>query len=75
MPGVVVLFLAIVLSLLGLWAFYWMVRLAVRHGMEDAWRRRDEPAGGRASGYWDPANADGSIEAIDPAPLPDAPQS
>jgi membrane protein DedA with SNARE-associated domain len=27
-------------SLLGLWVFYWVVRAAVRHGIEDAWRRR-----------------------------------
>lgn len=33
--------------------FYWIIRLAVRHGIEDARRRRgDAPA---ESGYWDPA--------------------
>jgi hypothetical protein len=33
--------------------FYWIVRLAVRHGVEDAGRRRGKaPA---EQGYWDPA--------------------
>lgn len=32
--------------------FYWIIRLAVRHGIEDAWRRRDNAP---AEGSWDPA--------------------
>jgi hypothetical protein len=32
---------------------YWIVRLAVRHGIEDAGRRGDEAP--KESGYWDPA--------------------
>jgi hypothetical protein len=39
-----------------LFVFYWMIRLAVRHGIEDARRRRepqeDEKEG--TPGYWDP---------------------
>ena len=33
--------------------FYWIIRVAVRHGIEDAWRRRSEASA--ESGYWDPA--------------------
>jgi hypothetical protein len=33
--------------------FYWIIRLAVRHGIEDAWRRRGKAQA--ESGYWDPA--------------------
>lgn len=33
--------------------FYWIIRLAVRHGVEDAWRRRDKAPSGQE--YWDPA--------------------
>lgn len=42
-------------SVVSLMILYWVIRLAVRHGIEDA-RRRNEarPAG---SGYWEPARA------------------
>lgn len=33
--------------------FYWIIRFAVRHEIEDAWRRRDHES--PDSGYWDPA--------------------
>jgi len=33
--------------------FYWIIRLAVRHGVEDAHARRNRPQ--PESGYWDPA--------------------
>jgi uncharacterized protein len=42
-------------GLVGLWVLYWVIRLAVRHGVEDAWRRRGE--NDRVSGYWDPARS------------------
>jgi len=29
--------------LIGLYVLYWVVRFGVRHGIEDAWRRRDNP--------------------------------
>ncbi len=47
------LLLAIVSPVVGALLFYWVIRLAVRHGIEDAWRRR-----GRSSETetgWDPA--------------------
>jgi hypothetical protein len=31
--------LQLFLPLLGLLALYWIIRLAVRHGMDDAWQR------------------------------------
>ena len=34
----------VLLWVLGLVALYWVVRLAVRHGIEDADRRRNPPA-------------------------------
>jgi hypothetical protein len=33
--------------------FYWIIRLAVRHGVEDAWRRRGKAQAEQE--YWDPA--------------------
>ena len=38
---------------IGLMIFYWIIRLAVRHGIEDATRRRGQLP--PSSGYWDPA--------------------
>jgi hypothetical protein len=31
-------------SVAGIFLFYWTIRLAVRHGIEDARRRREQPA-------------------------------
>ena len=33
--------------------FYWIIRVGVRHGIEDAWRRRTDAS--REAGSWDPA--------------------
>lgn len=43
-------------SLVSLMILYWIIRLAVRHGIEDARRRRgpEQPA----PGYWDPARTE-----------------
>lgn len=51
--SILAVFLWILGSLLSLWIFYWIVRLAVRHGIEDAWRRRPQRA--REESGWDPA--------------------
>jgi membrane protein DedA with SNARE-associated domain len=51
--SILAVFLGILGSLLSLWIFYWIVRAAVRHGMEDAWRRRAQRASDEAG--WDPA--------------------
>lgn len=40
-------------AVVGLLALYWIVRLAVRHGVEDAWRRRERQTAEESS--WDPA--------------------
>jgi hypothetical protein len=45
--------LAFIGSLVGLYVFYWVIRLAVRHGIEDARRRREQQA--REESAWDPA--------------------
>jgi uncharacterized membrane protein YdjX (TVP38/TMEM64 family) len=45
--------LAFIGSLVGLYVFYWVIRLAVRHGIEDARRRREQQA--REENVWDPA--------------------
>ncbi|HJZ00197.1 MAG TPA: hypothetical protein VJ305_05715 [Streptosporangiaceae bacterium] len=45
--------LAFIGSLVGLYVFYWVIRLAVRHGIEDARRRREQQA--REERAWDPA--------------------
>ena len=39
-------------SIVGLLIAYWVIRLAVRPGIEDARRREARPP---AAGYWDPA--------------------
>jgi hypothetical protein len=44
----------LVVGSLALWIFYWVMRAAVRHGIEDAWRRRAAQAAEDAVG-WDPA--------------------
>jgi hypothetical protein len=48
----IVILLVAVSPVVGLMAFYWTIRFAVRHGIEDAWRRRGQPP--PVSGYWDP---------------------
>ncbi len=58
-PLVVILFYTLG-PLVGLMIFYWIVRLAVRHGIEDAWRRRDRPP--PESGYWDPARIGAQLD-------------
>jgi hypothetical protein len=45
--------LAFIGSLVGLYVFYWVIRLAVRHGIEDARRRHEQQA--REERAWDPA--------------------
>ena len=40
-------------SVVSLIVLYWIIRLAVRHGIEDAWRRRGREV--PSSGYWEPA--------------------
>jgi hypothetical protein len=40
--------------------FYWTIRFAVRHGIEDAWRRRNQPP--PVSGYWDPARFEAHLQ-------------
>jgi membrane protein DedA with SNARE-associated domain len=47
------IFLATLGPVVGLMILYWIIRFAVRHGIEDAWRRRS--AAPTESGYWDPA--------------------
>lgn len=49
-----IIFLIVVLAVLA-FVFYRLVRLAVRHGIEDAWRRRRQ-AQAEAEG-WDPARS------------------
>jgi hypothetical protein len=51
--SVLVPVLAFIGSLVGLYVFYWVIRLAVRHGIEDARRRREQHAGEERA--WDPA--------------------
>lgn len=46
------LLLVIVLSIVGIFVFYWIIRLAVRHGIEDA--RRRNPSRVREDMGWDP---------------------
>jgi uncharacterized membrane protein YdjX (TVP38/TMEM64 family) len=46
------LLLVIVLSIVGIFVFYWIIRLAVRHGIEDA--RRRNPSRVREDIGWDP---------------------
>jgi protein-S-isoprenylcysteine O-methyltransferase Ste14 len=50
---VLVALLAFIGSLVGLYLFYWVIRLAVRHGIEDARRRREQQASEESA--WDPA--------------------
>jgi membrane protein DedA with SNARE-associated domain len=40
-------------SVVSLIVLYWVIRFAVRHGIEDAWQRRGHEE--RTSGYWEPA--------------------
>ncbi len=40
--------------LLAALVLYWLIRLAVRHGIQDAWRRRAKSA--REDAGWDPAS-------------------
>jgi hypothetical protein len=45
----------LVLALIGLgalYALYWLIRLAVRHGLDDARRQREQQA--REESGWDP---------------------
>jgi hypothetical protein len=42
-PLLVTLLLWVVLWVLGLAVLYWIIRLAVRHAIEDADRRRNQP--------------------------------
>ena len=51
--SILAVLLGILGSLLSMWIFYWIVRAAVRHGIEDAWRRRAQRAPDEAG--WDPA--------------------
>ena len=46
------LLLVIVMSIAGIFVFYWIVRLAVRHGIEDARRRNLSRV--REDTGWDP---------------------
>jgi hypothetical protein len=45
--------LAAASSVIALFVLYWIIRLAVCHGIEDARRRRERQAAERAG--WDPA--------------------
>ena len=49
----VAVLVSIVGSLIMLLVLYWIIRLAVRHGIEDAWRRRAQRSAEEAG--WDPA--------------------
>jgi hypothetical protein len=53
LPHLVVLLLSTAVPVVALVILYWIIRVAVRHGIEDAWRRRGEAS--REAGYWDPA--------------------
>jgi hypothetical protein len=54
LPQLLLLIVAYVAGpVIGLMIFYWIIRLGVRHGIEDARRRREIEV--RESGYWDPA--------------------
>ena len=56
MTPLAVLLLGALGSIVGLFVLYWIIRLAVRHGIEDARRcRGQEPP---APGYWDPARTE-----------------
>jgi hypothetical protein len=59
-----VILLSTVGSVVTLVIFYWIIRVAVRHGIEDAWRRRGVASA--EAGYWDPAksNALGSTRSM-----------
>jgi hypothetical protein len=48
-----VILLATVSPLVTLVILYWIIRVAVRHGIQDAWRRRSQASA--ESAYWDPA--------------------
>jgi hypothetical protein len=48
-----VILLATFGPVVGLMVLYWVIRLAVRHGIEDGRRRRAREL--PESGYWDPA--------------------
>jgi protein-S-isoprenylcysteine O-methyltransferase Ste14 len=47
--------LAFVGPIAGLLILYWIIRLAVRHGIEDARTRRGRET--TPAGYWDPARS------------------
>jgi hypothetical protein len=49
--------LGFALSAVVLFVLYWTIRLAVRHGIEDARRRHESPAEESAPGFWDPARS------------------
>ena len=51
--SVLVPVLAFIGSVAGLYVFYWVIRLAVRHGIDDARRGREQQA--RDENAWDPA--------------------
>ena len=53
LPHLVVLLVSFVVPVVALVILYWIIRVAVRHGIEDAWRRRGEAS--REAGSWDPA--------------------
>jgi hypothetical protein len=55
-----VILLYVVGPVVGLMIFYWIIRLAVRHGIEDASRRRGREQ--RESGYWDPARLGAQLD-------------
>jgi len=48
-----VIVLAALCAVVTLVILYWIIRVAVRHGIEDAWRRRGQAQA--ESRYWDPA--------------------
>jgi hypothetical protein len=45
--------LAFLGSVVGLYVLYWVIRLAVRHGIEDGRRQHEQQA--RTERVWDPA--------------------
>jgi hypothetical protein len=42
-----------IIELIAVLVLYWTIRLAVRHGMHDAWKRRSRETGGSGNGTSD----------------------
>jgi len=50
-----IVFMLLLVCAAGAFGCYWLIRLAVRHGIEDAWLRREQRDRENAADSWDPA--------------------